>query len=204
MTKTDVRGAEIADYLASVRAALADLDPAVRDGLLEDLPEHVAEVAAADPEPLRTRLGSPAVFASDLRAAAGLPAGPVTQPGRTNEPSVSAIDRIRSLMANADREVGRLLGYDRWKTFLADLRPAWWVLRGAAAAAAIMLFLGTYHVHLVVLIAMAIGGVASVRFGRAARAAAPGGLRGLSVVVDVLCMLAVLWVPLLIFRRLSY
>ncbi|MEE3919703.1 hypothetical protein V2I01_19575 [Micromonospora sp. BRA006-A] len=41
-----VTGQEITDYVDRVRAALADLPPAVRDELTEDLPEHLAEVAA--------------------------------------------------------------------------------------------------------------------------------------------------------------
>jgi len=41
-TPTDVDG-----YLARVRAALDDLPPAAREELLEDLSEHLAEIAAA-------------------------------------------------------------------------------------------------------------------------------------------------------------
>jgi hypothetical protein len=50
---------EIAGYVERVRQALADLPPTVRDELLEDLPEHLAEVAAEDAGAFAERLGPP-------------------------------------------------------------------------------------------------------------------------------------------------
>ena len=72
-------------YLAGVREALADLPEDVRDELLEDLPAHFAEVLAEHDGSLDDRLGPPAAYAADLRAAAGLgaDAGPGCWSGRS-------------------------------------------------------------------------------------------------------------------------
>ncbi|MGV9767766.1 HAAS signaling domain-containing protein, partial [Micromonospora tulbaghiae] len=66
-----VTGQEITDYVDRVRAALADLPPGVRDELTEELPEHLAEVAAEGEGTLVDRLGTPEAYAAELRAAAG-------------------------------------------------------------------------------------------------------------------------------------
>ncbi|WP_425487277.1 HAAS signaling domain-containing protein, partial [Micromonospora maritima] len=71
-----VTGQEITDYVDRVRAALADLPPSVRDELTEDLPEHLAEVAAEGDGALVDRLGPPEAYAAELRTVAG------AEPGR--------------------------------------------------------------------------------------------------------------------------
>src|SRR5438270_260515 len=53
----DDRHSDVAAYAAAVRAALADLPPAEAQALLEDLDDHLAEVAAESTEPLAQRLG---------------------------------------------------------------------------------------------------------------------------------------------------
>jgi uncharacterized membrane protein len=50
---------EITAYVDAVSAALAGLPAATRDELLEDLPEHLAEVAAEGAGTLTDRLGAP-------------------------------------------------------------------------------------------------------------------------------------------------
>ncbi|MFD0518227.1 HAAS signaling domain-containing protein [Paractinoplanes durhamensis] len=50
---------EIRDYVEAVRQALAGLSAETREELLEDLPEHLAEVRAEGSGTLRDRLGSP-------------------------------------------------------------------------------------------------------------------------------------------------
>jgi hypothetical protein len=107
------------DYLAAVEQELADLPAEDRSALLEDLALHLEALGAEDDDrPLAVRLGTPADYAADLRAAAGLPArpgGPASAPLRLR-------DRLaRVPVAPAVREVHRLLG---------ELRPTWWVLRG--------------------------------------------------------------------------
>jgi hypothetical protein len=117
------------EYAQAVRDALADLPASEREELLEDLDDHLAEVAAESDVPLEERLGSPLAYAAELRAVYG---------GRTAEPSVGMSTRAR-------RRIGRLPGaaharlmhlppYRQAASFLPDLRPGWWVLRGYAAA----------------------------------------------------------------------
>ena len=66
---TEPATADIAAYAAAIRAELAGLAPAERDTLLEDLEDHLAEVAAESGAPLAERLGPPAAYAAELVAA---------------------------------------------------------------------------------------------------------------------------------------
>ena len=66
---------EITAYVEAVRAALAGLPETTRNELLEDLPEHLAEVAADGIGTLTERLGPPSVYAAELLASAGFVGG---------------------------------------------------------------------------------------------------------------------------------
>ncbi|MEO3775298.1 hypothetical protein ABGB16_00300 [Micromonospora sp. B11E3] len=123
---------EIAEYVARVRAALADLPPAVRDELTEDLPEHLAEVAAEGDGPLADRLGAPEAYAAELRAAAG--AGGPAAARNLDQRVAAATARLRARLRAADSRLGPVLGYASASEYLRLLRPAWWVLRGYLAA----------------------------------------------------------------------
>jgi hypothetical protein len=124
------RQAEVQEYAATVRAALADVPADRCEELLDDLEEHLAEVAADDDEPLESRLGPPAAYARELRIAAGLPAGPDTTDGRPG--GAALIDRLRGW-----EPVRQVEG------FLPELRPAWWVVRAWAAVTAVdVVFVG--------------------------------------------------------------
>ncbi|MFJ6195225.1 HAAS signaling domain-containing protein [Micromonospora sp. NPDC092111] len=128
-----VSGQEITDYVERVRAALADLPPQSRDELTEDLPEHLAEVAAEADGSLVDRLGTPEAYAAELRAAAG--AGDPTAGRRALERRIAAaLGRTRARVARVDARVGPLLGYATAGEFLRLLRPAWWVARAYLAA----------------------------------------------------------------------
>ncbi|MDW5323283.1 HAAS signaling domain-containing protein [Plantactinospora sp. KLBMP9567] len=130
---------EIARYVGQVREALADLPPPVRDELLEDLPEHLAEVAAEAEGSLYERLGPPQAYAMELRTAAGVtpPAGAVNLDQRIGAAVRKGRERIRA----ADNRLGPVLGYTRLSEFLRLLRPAWWILRGYLAAMLITVLL---------------------------------------------------------------
>ena len=82
-------GDEVAAYAAEVRAALADLTSEQSTDLLDDLEDHLREVAAEDSGDLRTRLGAPADYARELRISAGLDpepdAGAVAGGGSTRD-----------------------------------------------------------------------------------------------------------------------
>ncbi|MFC0508063.1 HAAS signaling domain-containing protein [Micromonospora costi] len=122
---------EIAEYVGRVRAALADLSSEVRDELTEDLPEHLAEVAAEAEGSLVERLGTPEAYAAELRAAAGAPGAG----GRHLDQRVArAVLRGRAQLRALDARLGPPLGYAAASEFLRLLRPAWWVLRAYLAA----------------------------------------------------------------------
>ncbi|QLQ39318.1 HAAS signaling domain-containing protein [Micromonospora robiginosa] len=126
-----VTGQEITDYVDRVRAALADLPPALRDELTEDLPEHLAEVAAEGDGALVDRLGPPEAYAAELRTAAG--AEPGGRPARLHR-LAGARNRVAAQVRLLDRQLGPLLGHARVADFVRSLRPAWWLLRGWLAA----------------------------------------------------------------------
>lgn len=126
------RAEEIEHYVEAVREALADLPQSQRDELLEDLPAHLMEAAAEDPTPLVDRLGWPADYAAELRAAVA-PAMAVGRPTWSDRWAARwevALGRLRRL----DGRVGPLIGYERFSDFARLLLPAWWVLRGYLAA----------------------------------------------------------------------
>lgn len=80
MTDTAIDDA-VASYLNSLRTELADLPPAEVEEILDDVGPHLTEVAQelGDddlPRRLAERLGAPAQYAAELRAAAGYPARP--------------------------------------------------------------------------------------------------------------------------------
>ncbi|WP_326552793.1 HAAS signaling domain-containing protein [Micromonospora sp. NBC_01813] len=123
---------EISRYVEQVRAALADLPTPVRDELLEDLPEHLAEVLAEGDGSLVDRLGDPTEYAAELRSSAALDT-PATASGFGQRAS-AGWQRTRARLARADHRIGPVLGYDTASEFLRSLRPGWWVLRGYLAA----------------------------------------------------------------------
>ena len=113
------RTGQATDYLAAVERELADLPAEERSALLEDLGSHLEALTAEDDDrPVAVRLGAPAAYAAELRAAAGLPARPV---GRSGTGTRLRQRLARTAATPGVREIRRLLG---------ELRPAWWVLRG--------------------------------------------------------------------------
>ena len=107
---------DVARYAAAVRAALADLPAQERADLLEDLEDHLTEVASESDVPLTQRLGSPEQYAAELRSAYGARTG---EPPRRYQVVLDALRRTATYRAVAD--------------FLPQLRPAWWILRGYLA-----------------------------------------------------------------------
>ncbi|WJK36800.1 hypothetical protein [Solwaraspora sp. WMMA2065] len=124
--------AEITHYVEQVRSALADLPGPVRDELLEDLPEHLAEVLAEGDGTLVDRLGDPTEYAAELRASAALDA-PASPPGIGHR-AAAAWQATRHRLGRIDRRVGPVLAHGTASEFLRSLRPGWWVLRGYLAA----------------------------------------------------------------------
>ena len=113
---TDPASTDVAVYAAAIRAELAGLAPTERDTLLEDLEDHLAEVAAESDATLTERLGSPAAYAAELVAAYGA--------GRPERRTT-----LRSLQDWAQGHAA----YRSVRGFLPELRPAWWVFRAYLA-----------------------------------------------------------------------
>ena len=178
---------EVRAYARQVRAALADVPADRLTELLDDLEEHLVEVAAEGGEPLAVRLGPPAEYAAELRRAAGLA-----------EPAVPADASWRTgVSANLDRLTASPQ-YAAVRDFLPELRPAWWVLRAWAPLVAVdaVLFGRTSFpvpsLGLSPLVGLIVTGAAitwSVRLGLRARRAPAQGNPGVAVVVNGLLAL---------------
>lgn len=112
---------QVETYAAAVRAALGDLTDAQRGELLEDLDDHLREVAAEDDRPLVERLGAPDAYAAELRASLGLPEPPAVTSGLVE----GALHWLRSATAG----VRQTHAWTALAAFLPSLQPAWWLLR---------------------------------------------------------------------------
>jgi hypothetical protein len=191
---------EVAAYVAEVRAALADLPAEVREELLEDLPEHLAEVAAEGDEPLRSRLGEPAQYAAELRATVAPGQSGARPPAGLRW--AAAVEGVRGRLRTADVRLGPLLGYAKASDYLRLLRPAWWLLRGYLALMAVDLAVdfdgptgllprvrGSVPAGLVVLVGFLVG---SVWLGRRHDRLRPWGRYTVGVVSVYLAVLAVI------------
>ena len=130
---TGIENDEVARYVEQVAVALGDLPPATRQELLDDLPEHLAEVRAEGDESLVDRLGPAEAYAAELRASAGAPDAPGGPAGRSARWAATSA-ALRRRFGAADHRLGPVLGYATASDFLRLLRPAWWVLRGYLAA----------------------------------------------------------------------
>jgi hypothetical protein len=112
-------------YLADVERELADLPAEERSELLEDLGMHLAALQEeADERPLSARLGSPAEYAAELRAAADLPPRRMDSADETGVAGVTRAIRRTAAAVGGSRAVAEV------RSFVPQLRPAWWVLRG--------------------------------------------------------------------------
>ncbi|MFE3448415.1 hypothetical protein ACFXJ8_05710 [Nonomuraea sp. NPDC059194] len=104
-------------YAQAVREALAGHPNS--DELLEDLDDHLAEVASESEVPLEARLGPPEAYAAELAAAYG---------GRTGERRRRFNLRATGASLAGHPALARLSG------LFPELRPGWWVLRGYVLA----------------------------------------------------------------------
>ncbi|HEY8729395.1 MAG TPA: hypothetical protein VIL94_07405 [Acidothermaceae bacterium] len=123
---TETVSTDVRDYLAAVMRELADLPPAERDDLLDDLDDHLHEVLAEGEGSLEQRLGPPAMYAAELRTSAGL-ASSTTQGKSTAGLLHRAIDAMSS--STIWRRTAEHGSTRATLDFLPQLRPAWWILR---------------------------------------------------------------------------
>jgi hypothetical protein len=120
-------------YLEAVRAELADLGDEERADMIEDVEQHLLEVAAEGDEPLESRLGPPAEYAAELRAAAGFP------PKVSDEdvPEGSAAARASKWLSRVQKRLASSAGYREAAAFVRSLQPGWWLLRAYVATIAL-------------------------------------------------------------------
>jgi hypothetical protein len=187
---------EVRDFLTTVRAQLADLDPEeqrdILDGLEADLTDLVAERG-------REALGDPVAYARELRAAAGLNAEMGRSRGRVDlAAGVHAfLDDAHKLF---DRVVAALPG--DVSGVLSSLQPAWWVLRAWLAVEVAAYYFGEWSLEVVPgedapgVLAILAAVVLSVQLGRrrlwpAERWRTGAGLRSLLLGLNVFALLMV-------------
>lgn len=169
MMMTTSAPVRIRDFVAEVARHFQDLPESEQSDLLDDLEQHLTELAADDPEALEQELVDPATYAAELRRSAGLSdlARADLQPSRRR--------RLRQRIEAKVDQANELPLVQEWREFLPHLRPAWWVVRGwvLAVAAAQVTVGGPWWRHVPVpgrhvvglLVAMAAITV-SVRLGR--------------------------------------
>jgi hypothetical protein len=158
-------------FLAEVERELADLPAEERAELIEDLGLHlVALQEEADERPLAARLGSPAEYAAELRVAAGLP------PRSAEGPAGGRLGQGGHLVRQAAAAVAGSSAVREIRSFVPQLRPAWWVLRGYL----VVLVPNLWHIdgsrdfpvpapagsHLLGIALVALAAVASIAVGR--------------------------------------
>jgi hypothetical protein len=195
------QAADVATYAAAVRAALAPVPESQRESLLEDLEDHLAEVASESEVPLQERLGKPEDYAAELRSAY---AGGAETIGRRRPIRDAAAGLIGSVIGTTAYREARLL--------LPELRPGWWVLRAYLAVLVLsFLFKNGNNLRpipnpfssfgLVQIVATVAAIVISVRLGRrVARSAKVVRWAGLGVNFAI----ALLTVPVLVSMSTSH
>ncbi|MFI7618120.1 HAAS signaling domain-containing protein [Nonomuraea terrae] len=169
-------------YAQAVRAALADHPE--RDELLEDLDEHLAEIAAETDQPLESRLGPPQAYAEELAAAYG--ERPQRVRRRRVDPRGWAVGAHTRLMAQAP--------YRSFAGFLPELRPGWWVLRGYLLAMLLLMVTdngGLVPGDVVGWVVVAVAVWASVWFGRRSGRGRRAG-RVVAVTANALAVIALM------------
>jgi hypothetical protein len=116
------QASDAATYAASVRAALSDLPSDQAAVLLEDLEDHLREIAAEAGGTLSERLGPPEQYAQELRAAYGATSASPRRP----DPAFRDFRLAVAWMTSS-------AWYREVRGFLPELRPAWGVLRAYLA-----------------------------------------------------------------------
>jgi hypothetical protein len=176
-----------AAYLAELERELADIPHEERADLLEEVEASLVE-AGDDPV---ADLGTPARFAAELRASAGLPPRPA-QPAPHQEPLWTRLKR--------DPRTQAALGTAR------ELAPIWWLLRGVLVVALLSVGVGSHYREIVPVLTgepavdvllLALIPVASVAIGLAGRRHR-FPLRPLGIAINLALAACLLLVPGLI------
>jgi hypothetical protein len=142
------RPQEIAEFVSAVRGWLNDLSAdevnELTGGLEADLTDALAEAGSTPSQ----RYGDPAEYASELRAAAGLPPRNAGGTQRAVGPSFAAsleqgvVLPIRERYDSALRSLDREPWWPGVRDFLVVVRPAWWMIRAWVAVQSLFLVSG--------------------------------------------------------------
>ena len=136
---------DVRAYVHAVRAWLGDLPPEEVEELTAGMEADLAERAAESGGPLGALLGEPEAYAAELRAAAGLPP-------RVDAVVPDAVTR-EAWTDRTVREAHKLVARHPW---LRELRPTWWLARGAVAGWVLAAVLGTGRTVLLPLVGAAL------------------------------------------------
>lgn len=176
----------IHSYVAHVRHHLSDLPPEELDELIGGLEADLAERASELPNgaDLASAFGAPEAYAAELRSAAGLPPRVVTP---APAPPRGNVLRENELHWRSLRE-----GFVAKHSWASELRPVWWVVRGAILAASLgLVFLGVGPFHPLVALLMLIG--AALSFWWARRDPAPSSWANrLAILASAVALVAVI------------
>jgi hypothetical protein len=150
MNDTTVLGAvgqvdDVRAYVGAVRAWLADLPADEVEDLTAGMEADLAERAAESGGTLGALLGEPEAYAAELRSAAGLPP--------RAEPMLPDAVRPQPWTERLARDGAELVAQHPW---LRELRPTWWLARGAVAGWVVASVLGTGRVMLLPLVGAAL------------------------------------------------
>ena len=139
------RQEDVRAYVWAVRAWLADLPADEVEDLTAGMEADLAERAAESGGTLGALLGEPEAYAAELRSAAGLPprAATVVADAVAREPWTARLVR-----GSHD-----LVARHPW---LRELRPTWWLARGAVAGWVLASVMGTGRVLLLPLVGAAL------------------------------------------------
>jgi hypothetical protein len=118
--------ADVEHFVAAVRRHFTDLDPEEREELLGGLEADISDLVA---ERGTGALGDPGAYATELRAAAGLP--PSTPRRARTFPGIGLGEVLDDVHRFWDRALDALPGSPRG--FVESLQPVWWVLRAVVA-----------------------------------------------------------------------
>lgn len=151
-----------AAFTTAVRAQLADLPTDELDELLDGLGADIEERLADGGE-----LGDPALYAEELRQAAGLPprgSAPKRERRSLAQRSASLKSRIAAWFAKTPARSGA-------RDFLLSLRPVWWIIRALAITWIVLVLLQHPTVHglplsFISMLAFVGAAIVSVQWGR--------------------------------------
>ncbi len=173
---------DVRAYVAAVRAWLADLPADEVEDLTAGMEADLAERAAESGGPLGSLLGEPEAYAAELRSAAGLPP-------RVDVVLPDAVPR-EPWTARLARDAHELVARHPW---LRELRPTWWLARGAVAGWLVAQVLGTGRVVLLPLL----GAALSMWLGLVLRRREPLGTGARVALTGANVLAAVLLLPML-------